>query len=194
MKPQTEPLPHHMLGVLRRGRVPISIALTGSFAVLILIAAGFIFGLSFFTGYYNTLGLLQDKTRLIIEAVAERTRQELEPARQQVEFLAGLVRDGHLDVDDDRQLDNTMRASLAAAEQIESVVFADTQLQGRLWFRGADANVVPLDRDWRDHPVLKYGVQKAHAGGLVVLGQDCLCAGSTGWQRRCVYQCAHARA
>ena len=161
MNQQTAPLPRRRFSALRRGRVPISIALTGSFAVLILVAAGFIFGLSFFTGYFNTLGLLEDKTRLIIEAVAERTRQELDPARQQVEFLARLVRNGQLDVHADGQLDNAMRASLAAAEQIESVVFVDPQLQGRLWVRGPDARVVPVDRDWRDHPVHKYSVQKA---------------------------------
>ena len=33
-------------------------------------------------------------TRLIIEAVGERTRQQLDPAQHQVEFLARLVSDG----------------------------------------------------------------------------------------------------
>lgn len=146
---------------LRRRRVPISLALSGSFAALVLFAAGFTFSLSFFTGLQNTLGLLTDKTRLIIEAVAERTRQQLDPAQHQVEFLARLVRDGHLDVDDRNQLDTAMRASLAAAEQIESIVFVDPQLQGHLWVRDDGGGVLSGERDWRDHPVHKFGVQKA---------------------------------
>lgn len=65
--------------------------MTGSFAALVLIAAGAVFGLSFSTGYCNTLGLLLDKTQLIVDAVTERTRRQLDPAQRQVEFLAGLL-------------------------------------------------------------------------------------------------------
>jgi class 3 adenylate cyclase len=141
--------------------VPISLALSGSFAALVLLAAGFTFSLSFFTGLQNTLGLLTDKTRLIIEAVGERTRKQLDPAQHQVEFLARLVSDGHLDVADRNQLDDAMRASLAAAEQIASIVFVDPQLQGRLWVRGPRGSVLSGDRDWHDHPVHSFAAQKA---------------------------------
>jgi len=153
--------PSQKRATLWHGRVPISLALSGSFAALVLLAAGSTFSLSFFTGLQNTLGLLTDKTRLIIEAVAERTRQQLDPAQDQVEFLARLVRDGHLDVEDRNQLDNAMRASLAAAKQIASIVFVDPQLQGRLWVRGTGGGVLSADRDWHDHPVHKFAAQKA---------------------------------
>ena len=55
-----------------------------------------------------------------------------------------LVRDGHLDVADKAALDNAMRASLAAANQIDSIVFGDPQLQGRLWVRLPNDGVVAV--------------------------------------------------
>ncbi len=129
-------------------RIPINLALAGSFCLLLLASAGLVLWLGFSTGFHNTAGLLHDKTQLTVDAIEQRARAQLDPVYQQVSFLAELVARGELDPLDPAHLDPSLRASMAAAPQVHSVLYIPSTLQVRVASRvypGGHVNAASLD-------------------------------------------------
>ncbi len=112
-----------------RWRVSIGTALTVGFGVLIVAAVGSVLFFGLQSALRNTQDLVADKTILIVESVAERVRQHLRPPREQVEYLASLVDGEVFDPADRNALMSYLAASLAAAPQVNDIMYIDNRLQ-----------------------------------------------------------------
>ena len=110
-------------------RVSIATALTVGFGVLIVAAVGSVLFFGLQSALRNTQDLVADKTILIVESVVDRVRQHLRPPREQVEYLASLVDGEVFDPADRNALTSYMAASLAAAPQVNDIIYMDNRLQ-----------------------------------------------------------------
>ncbi|MCZ6523986.1 MAG: adenylate/guanylate cyclase domain-containing protein, partial [Alphaproteobacteria bacterium] len=81
------------------------------------------------SGRANTLSLLGDKAELAISAAIGQIEKHLDPAEDQVRFIAELVAKGALEVADQGRFSDVLTAALAAAPQVMALVFIDAQHQ-----------------------------------------------------------------
>lgn len=113
----------------RGGGVSLTITLAVSISLLVLIAVAVVLGLGLASGMRNTMTLLRDKSEIVVSTMVERVRSHLEPAQEQLEFVADLIAQGKLDPTDKDRLITTMTASLAAAPQISAILFVNNDRQ-----------------------------------------------------------------
>ena len=73
----------------------------------------------------NTFALLNDKADLAIDSVVVRVRHQLDPARDQITYLSGLIESGKLDPDDRQEHVSTRFGALwHATPQVTGVAFS----------------------------------------------------------------------
>ncbi|MFM2045750.1 MAG: adenylate cyclase 2 [Pseudomonadota bacterium] len=107
----------------RRFRLPIAAVLTIGFGGLMLVAVASVLLMGLITTGRNTTELLTQQARLTMGGLETRIRNQLDPARAQVEFMADLMVSGTLDPTDEAELVRHLRTALAAAPQITGVGF-----------------------------------------------------------------------
>lgn len=130
----------------KRLRLPIAAVLMAGFGTLILLAVAAVLALGLLSASRNTFALLSDKADLALNGVVVRIRHQLDPARDQALFIAGLIERGQVDPRDIGRLSDTLRGALAATPQVSGIGFTGPGMEG-LWvsrFSGA------LRTDWLD--------------------------------------------
>jgi class 3 adenylate cyclase len=115
-------------GARRRfGRWSIAAYLGLGIGGLMFVAVASILTIMLYANWRNTTELLQDKSRLLLGSLVEHTERYLDPAREEVEFVADLIEHGELDLADHDRLLNTLRSVLAATPQVHALAFLDSQ-------------------------------------------------------------------
>jgi class 3 adenylate cyclase len=114
----------HTAGKRRRLRLPIAAVLVAGFGTLMLAAVASVLILGLSSAGRNTFALLNDKADLAIDSVAVRVRHQLDPARDQITYLTGLIESGKLDPDDRKSMLDTLQGALAATPQVTGVGFS----------------------------------------------------------------------
>ena len=104
-----------------RWRLPIMLVLTLGFGGLMLAAVASVFWLGVQTSGRNTYNLLADKAELAMNMVEARVRAQLDPARNQVEYLTSLVAMGQASIDDVDRIETLTRGALAATPQVAGI-------------------------------------------------------------------------
>lgn len=129
-------------------RVPITALLIFGLSTLVVMAIGGVLLVTLGAATRNTIGLLEDKSRLILMTVVDRTRQFLDPAEAQADFLARLIETGQLDPDDPEELFGALRVALAANPQGAAAVYLDADGWMIAVERGAEEPQLEIT-DWR---------------------------------------------
>lgn len=106
-----------------RWRLPITVVMTAGFGGLMLVAVASVFWLGVQTSGKNTYNLLTDKAELAMNLAEAKVRAQLDPARNQVEYLTGILSGGDYDIHDANRLESLMRGTLAATPQVAGVGF-----------------------------------------------------------------------
>src|SRR3954452_14694189 len=114
----------HTIGKRRRLRLPIAAVLVAGFGTLMLAAVASVLILGLSSAGRNTFALLNDKADLAIDSVVVRVRHQLDPARDQITYLTGLVESGRLDPNDQESMLDTLQGALAATPQVTGVGFS----------------------------------------------------------------------
>jgi class 3 adenylate cyclase len=147
------------------GRLPIAL-------VLVLGLGGLTFGtvagvlyLGLASASRNTFELTRDNIELTIDTLVLRTRQHLDPARQQAEYLARLIANGRVDPADRGRFVDYLTASLAAPPQVAGIAFVDRDFQMLRVERWPEGPRVK-SADWSDDPDIRaaVGVAERAAG------------------------------
>lgn len=105
----------------KRFRLPITLVLTLGFGGLMLIAVASVFWLGVRTSAQNTFNLLADKAELLMNATEAQVRAQLDPARNQVDYLNRLIVDGAVDINDVPRLQTLMGGAMAATPQVTAL-------------------------------------------------------------------------
>lgn len=166
---ETLPGPHTGLLAWLPRRISIRLALAATFGVIIAITAAALF-LALESGLQNTKDLLRDRSERIIDAVLERTRLHLEPARDQSRFLAQLVADGALDPSDEAIFTGHLSAALGGTPQVAALGVIRTDLRQIRVERVGDA-VAARSIDMRSVPGLQDAFAIAKSAGQPMWGE-----------------------
>jgi len=120
-------------------RIPIALILGVGLSGLTLIAAISVMWVSLGIAQQNTVDLLQDKARNLINTIENRVRAQLEPAEDQVTALAFLWSQENETFDDLSRLERDLKRSMVALPQVNgtAISFAD----GRLLLVSKDGSV-----------------------------------------------------
>ena len=115
--------------IRRRSGVSLSVTLAVSISTLVLIAVLAVLGLGLWSGTQNTMSLLRDKAIFMVSTTTDQVRNHLDPARNQVDFVERLIASGTLDPADRQRFVAIMTGALAAAPQINALLFIDDTYQ-----------------------------------------------------------------
>jgi adenylate cyclase len=114
------------------GRFSITTTLMLVIGLLILVSVGSVLGVGIWLAQKNTFALLSENAHQGISAASASVRQYLEPAEFQAQFLAERIAIGDIDANDHQALSLLLSGALSGAEQIDTVMFIDTQLQAHV--------------------------------------------------------------
>jgi len=150
-------------------RVSIRLALAATLGITIAITAAALV-LALESGRQNTVALVRDRSERIIDGIVQRIQLHLDPARDQSEFLARLVRNGDLDPNDDIALMRHLRVALAGTSQVAALSVIRTDLRQLRVERHGD-EVMARSISMQTVPGLAEAFEMAKSAGRPVWGE-----------------------
>jgi len=160
---QVSPAPRQ--GALRPGwRLPIAAYLAAGFGGLIVAAVGTVLWLSLGTARLNTYDLMRVTAQFATGALERGVAAHLQPARHAVEYVARLLADGSVALDDDRALQQLLLGSLAGLPQVTGIAFVRDDLHAVRAGSGADRPEDSPDASagsWVDRPEVRLALRRA---------------------------------
>ena len=124
-------------------RAPMSLALGVVLGGFVLTAVASVMGVGLWSGYRNTVDLLEQKADILVSAAESQTVQYLGAAENQVGFVAEMIASGETAAGPNEEFTNLLFGALAAAPQIKAILHVD----------GAH-NLVGAERDeWGAQPL-----------------------------------------
>ncbi len=163
-----------MLGLTRfvrdRGGVSLTVTLATSISALLLVAVTSVLFIGLWSGAKNTQILLQKEASLILSTTSDKVKTHLEPARSQVTLLAKLVAAGELDPAQRDKVIDTFKGGLAAAPQLDSVLFINDAHQG-VGVARSEAGFIEILRDFSSDQTVRDGFEEALTGGKAYWGE-----------------------
>lgn len=103
----------------------MSVALGLGLGFFVLTAVVGVLSVGLVSGYQNTVDLLRQKAELLIASERDLTRQYLDAARNQVDFISERVASGEIQPDASDEFTSLVMGALAATPQIVMLQFVD---------------------------------------------------------------------
>lgn len=147
------------------GRFSITITLVTAIGLLTLISVGGVLGVGVWLAQKNTFSLLSNIAHQEVSNAVDRIEQQLRPAEHQAKFLAEQLSSGKIDPRDKQRLGDLFTGALAAAPQIDSVLFIDNDLQAYFAANaGRHGKVAEGNYDYSKDPEVRRRVAEGAAG------------------------------
>ncbi len=148
-----------------RGRVSITITLATAIGLLVFIAAGSVLGVGVWLAQKNTFSLLSTNADQAITAAVKQIEQHLRPAEHQAGFIARRIEQGKADPHDKAAFGQLLIGALAAAPQIEAVMFINRDLLAYAAGRDREHDRVDLnDFDYSNDPRVRASMAAIGSG------------------------------
>ncbi len=109
--------------------MPIALALGLSLGAFVTLAVGIELAMGYIGARRTTYELLRDRTVGTLESLVDHIRYHLQPALDQVQFMAGRIETGALDPADENRLAEALTYAMAAAPHVRSLVFVRPDLK-----------------------------------------------------------------
>ena len=139
-----------------QGRVSITITLATAIGLLVFITAGSVLGVGIWLAQKNTFSLLSQNADTAISAAVTQIEQHLKPAEHQARFVAEMLGRGEIDPDDRVHLGAVLTGALAAAPQVQAIMYIDRDLTSFAAGRKEGVSDVQLNTfDYSKDPVIQ---------------------------------------
>lgn len=150
-----------------------SITFTLALAMGALVAIGIlvVLALGLNSAQRNTASLLREWAITTVTSAGDLIELEMAPARHQVEYVRDMIALGRLNPTNRRQMTDVMLGAMAAAPQIGSLTFVDSELRILAVRRGLDQPPMVVSEDWSDVPGVREQVERARRGKVAVWGE-----------------------
>ncbi len=148
----------------------IGLFLSAALSALVAIPLIVVFGASQGTAIRNTRELLDDKARLIVSQLVNRTRGYLTPAEAGATYLGSMMDLRELDPDDPAAIEQALHYSFVAAPQLNAMAMVHADGWSVSAYRRDDGSIGTSHGQWRDDP-------RIHAAVDEVIGRT----GTTGF-------------
>ena len=126
----------------RRPRYSISVVLALALALLVVVTAVSVVTPLLYLARNTTVALLRDKGDLVLHSMELRVQQQMEPAANQLAFIAEVFARNQSAVYDQKRVADILTGALAATPQITSLTFLDSAANSTTAFR--DQNAVTI--------------------------------------------------
>lgn len=123
--------------------------------VLVLLAVTTVLAVQFWVSKTTTFEFLNKKAEDIVHQIESGVRHHLDPAVDQVEFIARQIESGAYDLDDTARLTDLLTGSLAGVPQIAAIASWDNALRQVGVRRYSDGFVRPFTADIEDQPAIR---------------------------------------
>jgi len=149
---------------------PITLMLALGFGLIVTIP-GMALLLGLATGQEATFSFIRQRGAMTLDAIVERTRGHLHPARAMVEHVARMVQNGEADPDAPEAFATVLKAALAAAPQIGALIFVPESLQAVQVSRQGTGVMTLTRLDLSDSPATARGVAQTRAAEAAYWGE-----------------------
>ena len=143
-----------------KGRFSLTKTLSITIGLLVLISVSSVLGVGVWLAQKNTYSLLGDKVNEFTSSSVNRVKHHLQSAEYQAQFIVSRLEKGEVDLTNTDQFGILLMGALAAAPQIEAVMFIDPAKQSLIAF-WEDNEVIVAQRDLSDDSA----VRQAMSGG-----------------------------
>ena len=126
-------IPHKARQISRK--ITIASALAMSFGTLVCVAIIAVLGVSIYTGLTNTRDLLLEKATTEMKTVRRNLTSLLDPVEDQVRYIAKLIYENKINIDDEKSLNEGLLAALAGSSRIKGLIFVYPDLRTKLAIR-----------------------------------------------------------
>lgn len=149
-----------------KAKASITTLLVMAFASLVGTALATVLAIQFVVGRNAALDLFHSRGNVLVQLVVSHLREQLDPASAQLAFVAEVLAQPGGAIGDDRIAD-LLTGALAAAPQIQRVVFIRPNLHAVVVDRSSDG-VAVFRPDFSIEPAVRAGVEAARAriGGV----------------------------
>jgi class 3 adenylate cyclase len=127
---------------LRRHRLPIAVLLIFGLSGLLVVAVASVLYLGVWTSRANAIDLARDRGELVTAVVTGRIKQALDPARDQVAYLAETVVKQQMDPMGDPRFLDIVAGALSTTRQITAIAFSTPDYRLLRIFRGPDGTIL----------------------------------------------------
>lgn len=147
------------------GHFSITTTLVLIIGLLTLVSVGTVLGIGVWLGQKNTFSLLSENAHQAVNANANSVRQYLLPVEREAKFLTEMISEGGLDPQDHSSMELVFTGVLAAAEQIERLMFVDMSLQAfETRYRRRFDEVSTAIVDYAEDPIIQERMQNLQPG------------------------------
>ncbi len=149
------------------GRVSITVTLATAIGLLVLVSVGTVLGVGVWLAQKNTIALLSANAEQSVTAAVNRIKQHLRPAEYQARFISARIARGEIDPGDRKQFGRMLVGALAAAPQIEAVMFIDKNLRSFAAGRDRETGKVEVNEfDYSRDPIIRKAMAEVVQGSV----------------------------
>ncbi|MBI3505821.1 MAG: hypothetical protein HY059_13345 [Proteobacteria bacterium] len=135
----------------------LSVAIAGLVGMALVV----VLAIQIFVGRNATTELFRAKGDLLVDLIASRVREQLDPASSQLSFIAEVLAQPGINYDR-RRIADLMTGALAGAPQIDRLIFLYPDARAIIVDRGSDVPNISFP-DLRDNPAVRDGLREANA-------------------------------
>jgi adenylate cyclase len=128
----------------KRRRIPVAALMALSFGTLVLLSIAGVLALTVGANIRNTLDLLGAQSTLLVDAMEDSLRAEMERAENAVNGVAELYAQGEFQIDDDKAMTAVLAGSLSGAGQATAMLICTPDMVCRGVARTADGKIEAL--------------------------------------------------
>ena len=139
-----------------------------SFGTLVFLSIGGVLALTVGANIRNTLDLLGAQSTLLVDAMEDSLRAEMQRAENAVNGVAGLYAQGEFQIDDDKAMRAVLAGALSGAGQATAMLICTPDMVCRGVARAADGKIEPLPAEAEKAPqILAALEQRRQFNGLL---------------------------
>jgi adenylate cyclase len=128
----------------KRRRIPVAVIMALSFGMLVFLSVGGVLALTVGANVRNTLDLLGAQSTLLVDAMEDSLRAEMERAENAVSGIAQLYAQNEFQIDDDSAMPAVLAGALSGAGQATAMLICTPDMVCRGVARTADGKIEPL--------------------------------------------------
>ncbi len=152
----------------KRRRMPVAALMALSFGTLVLLSIGGVLALTVGANVRNTLDLLGAQSTLLVDAMEDSLRGEMERAENAVSGVSQLYAQGEFQIDDDNAMSSVLAGALSGAGQATAMLVCTPDMVCRGVARTADGKIEKLPAEAEKAPqILAALEQRRHFNRLL---------------------------
>jgi class 3 adenylate cyclase len=122
---------------------------TFGLGTFVALAIGVTLYMSGIAGIRSTQSLIAERAEVLLNSLERRISSRLTPVIDQADWIAQLIAEGRISVDEPERLDGVMFGALGTTPQVRNLTMVSPQGKARRWMRNRRAAVT---EDWSDRP------------------------------------------